>query len=57
MLVGRVIHDHVEHDLEAAPVSLIDEFLGHRDRAVLGGDVGVIGDVVSEVLLWAGEEG
>ncbi len=57
MLVGRVVDDQLGDDLQAPPVRFLDELAEVLERAVVGMDVGVIGDVVAVVAQWRRIEG
>ena len=51
MLVGRVVHDEVHHDLQTAPVRLGEQLVHVLQRAEQRVDVLVVGDVVAVVVL------
>ena len=49
MLVARVVHDEVGDDPDSARMGLRDQFLELRQRAELGQNRGVVGDVIAAV--------
>jgi hypothetical protein len=49
MVVGGVVGDEVDDDLDVAAMGLLEQDVEVRERAELGGDVAVVGDVVAEV--------
>ena len=57
MLVGGMVDDQLGDDADAAPMRLLDEALDVVERAVLGMDAGVLGDVVAVVEPRRGIEG
>ena len=56
MLVGAVVRDPVEHELDAARVAVRDQLVEVRERAEDRVDVAVVGDVVAEVGHRRGED-
>ena len=56
MLVAGVVHDEVDDHPDVALVRLVEEVVEVLDRADLGEDVGVVGDVVPAVAQRRGEE-
>ena len=54
--VAGVVHDEVDDHADAALVRLVEEVVEVLDRAALGEDVGVVGDVVAAVAQRRGEE-
>jgi hypothetical protein len=50
VLIGGVVADELGDDLEAAQVRLADQVLDVSERAIVGVDRGVVGDVVAVVL-------
>src|SRR4051794_18317875 len=57
MLVGGVVHDEVEDELDIALLAVGDELVHVGEGAVLGIDIFVVGDVVAEVNLRRGKHG
>ena len=54
--VARVVHDEVDDHADAALVAGVEELVEVLDRAALGEDVVVVGDVVAAVAQGRGEE-
>ena len=57
MLVGGVVEDEIEHDVDAGFVGLFDEAAEVLHGAKLGVDAAVVGDVVAEVDIGRGVDG
>ena len=49
VLVGGVVRDHVDHDLQPQGMGPLDQLVGLIERAQLRVDVAVVGDVVAAV--------
>ncbi len=57
MLIGSVVEDQLGDDAQAAAVRLVDELAEVVQRADVGMDVGIIGDVISVVAAGRGADG